>query len=711
MPIGVANTVDTLKTFVEAEGSFSPGFGTFGVYFWVWDEASKRLVAPTMDGVDCEHGLGAGGALMPWSRWRAGGIEIKTEVCEVQRMVHTNSICVVAARVHLTNQGESAVNAVLYVAVRPLGPAGGAIRSIGFSEVNDTLAVNGFPALVATERAQAVGGAMNDGIGDWVMKGQLPPEKYMNSTNGLCSGAMRYDIQLGRGQRKTLGFTCPVLPNRRAVGHRWDDVSAGLQIDLNAPASTNTGVLQKYPGLKFYRQFKPELVFAEAEEYWKDRTGRATLKLPDPRWGEGFASLAGHAALCLNEGAPDSAVVHYNVLNRDGVVLANLYQKSGQFDLAELAIQYFLDHPFSGRVVPEADNPGQILWVMGEHWKFTRDRTWLASVMPSVRKLAAMVRYYRTTPGPHWVWDTSLEFGDALPAAQRKELKTDAGNGSNPSWTEAFDIAGLRAAALLAEASDGAEDARAWELLAKSLFEGYDRRFGGQLADDQGASCVLWPCRLYPLETGVGVQQFGRVGAQEPSGPNRFPLARAHQGLLAGNREAAFGTLSRYLDHASMKSWYALDEGVDSGVGGWNHVRTTWRQGGASDAMPHGRAVAELALLLRDAVLFEDGERLVLFPGLPPDWYSRGQGMKLANMPTHFGLCSLDYSISGASATLTLRGAARPTRGFVLRLPRTWAVEATCDGASVARQDNGDLLLPMDATRVGLKWGGDSSKN
>ena len=33
IPIGVANTVDTLKTFVEAEGGFSPGCGSFGVYF------------------------------------------------------------------------------------------------------------------------------------------------------------------------------------------------------------------------------------------------------------------------------------------------------------------------------------------------------------------------------------------------------------------------------------------------------------------------------------------------------------------------------------------------------------------------------------------------------------------------------------------------------------------------------------------------------
>src|SRR5689334_16737607 len=61
IPIGVADSLDTLKTFVEAEGNFSPGFGSYGIYFWVWDDGEKRLYAPTMEDVKCEHGLGGNG--------------------------------------------------------------------------------------------------------------------------------------------------------------------------------------------------------------------------------------------------------------------------------------------------------------------------------------------------------------------------------------------------------------------------------------------------------------------------------------------------------------------------------------------------------------------------------------------------------------------------------------------------------------------------
>lgn len=42
IPIGVPNTLDTLKTFVEAEGNFSPGVGSYRVYFWLYDHAEKN---------------------------------------------------------------------------------------------------------------------------------------------------------------------------------------------------------------------------------------------------------------------------------------------------------------------------------------------------------------------------------------------------------------------------------------------------------------------------------------------------------------------------------------------------------------------------------------------------------------------------------------------------------------------------------------------
>ncbi|MCY3021683.1 MAG: hypothetical protein NTW87_21945 [Planctomycetota bacterium] len=712
IPIGVANTVDTLKTFVEAEGCFSPGVGTYGIYFWVFDPQGRKLTAPTQAGVKCERGLSGAGWLMPWSAWDAGGTGVRTEVCEVERASPQGEVFVVAARVQLHNTGKDETRIALYAALRPLGPSGGPVKELAVAETGDALLVDGHAAVVANERPSGAGVAANDSIGETAAAGKLPDEKKASSPSGDCSGALRFDVTLAPGQKKTLGFICPVLPGRRAVGHRWDGVSKWAQLDLNKPNPAEGGILQPDPGLEYYRSLKADALFDEAAAYWKDLVGRATIKLPDPRWAECFAAITGHAAMCMNEGAPDVSVVNYNVFNRDGVYVANILQKSGRYDLAEEAIDYFLRHPFNGRVQVEADNPGQVLWVMGEHWLFTRDRKWLERVYPAAAKIAGLIRYCRTTPEPHYVKATSLEFGDSLPpdkpddlpAHKRQVLKPGACDGFNPNYTEAFDVAGVRAAAMLAEAIGQKEDADAWSKLAASLFESYDKRFGAKLGAGYGSYSVLWPCRLYPCNEGKGFGQFRDVGVQKPTGWRYFPLATAHQGLLAGNRDAGHKTLALHLDHEQMRAWYAFDEGGDSGAGGWPHVRTTWK---GAVAMPHGWAIAETHLLLRDSLLFEDGEKLVLLAGVPPEWFTHADGMSIANLPTHFGPCSFAYTAAGpprSGADLTISGKAEPPAGFVLRLPKELQATVKADGAAIPRAENGECLLPGKTRKVEIKF-------
>ncbi|MBE3071137.1 MAG: hypothetical protein IMZ66_12960, partial [Planctomycetes bacterium] len=576
IPIGIADTVDALKTFVEAEGNFSPGFATCGVYFWLYDPETKRLAAPTMDGVACTHGLAPGGYLIPWSEWKAGDVTVRTEVCEVRRPSPAGEVFVVAARVRLTNTGAAERKVSLYAALRPLGAAGGPVRQLAVAPEGDALLAGGRAALVACEKPTAAGVAATDTVGEAAMAGAMPPEQAATSDAGDCSGALRFDLALAPGETRTLGLVCPVLPGRRAAGHQWDGTSEWAQFDLAKPDPPEGGTLQPDPGLDYYRGLEADALFDEAAAGWKDLVGRIAVRTPDPRWAEALAAILGHAAMAMNEGAPDVAVVNYNVFNRDGVYTANMLQKAGRFDLAAKAIDYFLAHPFNGRVYPEADNPGQILWVMGEHWMLSRDREWLRRTYSGAAKIARMIEYYRTRPGPHWVALDSLKFGDAVAKEQRKELKPGRCDGSHPEYTEAFDVAGLWRASDMARALGHEDDAGDFSALADELFAVYESRFGPRLAKDYGSYCVLWPCRLYPPGEGAAWEAFRGVGPQDPAGWRYFPLATAHQGLLAGSRAAAHGTIARHLDHEQMRGWYAFDEGGKSGAGGWSHARTTW---------------------------------------------------------------------------------------------------------------------------------------
>src|SRR5688500_19908040 len=97
IPIGIPNTLDSLKTFVEAEGSFSPGFGTYGIYFWLYDPANGQFIAPTAPGAEHERGLGKNGALIPWTRWGGGDFALTSSVCQVAQKWEGKPLQVAAA--------------------------------------------------------------------------------------------------------------------------------------------------------------------------------------------------------------------------------------------------------------------------------------------------------------------------------------------------------------------------------------------------------------------------------------------------------------------------------------------------------------------------------------------------------------------------------------------------------------------------------------
>ncbi len=122
-----------------------------------------------------------------------------------------------------------------------------------------------------------------------------------------------------------------------------------------------------------------------------------------------------------------------------------------------------------------------------------------------------------------------------------------------------------------------------------------------------------------------------------------------------------------------MQGWYLLDEGGKSGPGNWTKAKTNWN---ADVAMPHGWAIAELWLLMRDAMVHEDGNKLVLFSGVDPVWFHNPRGIQLTGLPTYFGNLGLHYRIRDGANELVFTGEAAPPGGYVLCLPKRAQVEA-----------------------------------
>ncbi len=386
---------------------------------------------------------------------------------------------------------------------------------------------------------------------------------------------VRFDLRLAAGESKDIDLVCPVLPGRRAARHQWDN-NPWFKIDQAQFDPPEGGLLQPDPGLDFYQQLAVSPLFEQARAAWKDVLGPPRLQVPDPRWEPSRMAVMSHLAMALNEGAPDLAVVNLSVFNRDAAYMANALEKSRLPGLAEIYLDHFLRYPFQGRVEPEADNPGQVLWSLGEHWKYTGDRAWLKRVYPAVERLVALIRYVRTTPGPHWVYDDTLEFGDALPKDRRKELEARRVRRPQPVVHRGVRHRRSAPAVVLAQAVDKKAEAAAWQTLADAFWEKYDQAYGADLGKGYGSYAVQWPCRLYPLGEGKAHARFQNIGARKTGEWRYFPLATAHQGLLSGNRRAGHGTIASHLAEPQMRDWYAFDEGGPSGVGGWPKLLSNW---------------------------------------------------------------------------------------------------------------------------------------
>lgn len=111
----------------------------------------------------------------------------------------------------------------------------------------------------------------------------------------------------------------------------------------------------------------------------------------------------------------------------------------------------------------------------------------------------------------------------------------------------------------------------------------------------------------------------------------------------------------------------------------------------------------EREMLLRDCLVLEDGDRLRLLSGVPPEWFTHPAGMAIEDLRTHFGKCSLVYRPSGNRATLTLSGQASPPGGFLLALPGSLQAKVAADGKEVVRSENGDCLLPSKTRQVQIE--------
>ncbi len=324
----------------------------------------------------------------------------------------------------------------------------------------------------------------------------------------------------------------------------------------------------------------------------------------------------------------------------------------------------------------QRDGNGQVLWALGEHLVRTGDGDFARTCFAQVEQLVGRLRYLLASAEP----DRS-PFAGLLPRTTLRDgEQVDRCHivGYN-LWT----YAGLRAAAQVARVAGAEDSVAAWTALAGAFaatqerhlndllartgsiltpaFEGLEARaltagFHGETGGlDWGNLQIVFPCRLWR--------------ADEPRLRPSLDLwcGRLREGLYpypyGGDRHLVHHYLTTSVAHTLLESGTRSDRrqlltifydgllGHATGTGGGSEIldtrsREVWPP---ENIQPHNTFSARYLLLLRDMLVHERGDTLVLGAGLSPAWVAPGNRVAMTGAATAGGWVDVTFD---AAATL-----------------------------------------------------------
>ncbi len=437
---------------------------------------------------------------------------------------------------------------------------------------------------------------------------------------------------------------------------------------------------------------------------WRDRASRRwtetlssamRVDLPDKRLQSAFEANCSYLLLMHDrESITPGPFTYHRFWFRDAAYLVHALGKVGFAQQAEEVLRSFPrrqrpDGYFRSQD-GEWDSNGQAIWALVEHLWLTRDRVYLADVYPAIRR------------GAEWIERKRRETENGLlPAGLSAE---HFGPPDVYYWDDFWGLAGLRGAADAAEVLGHDADAarfRAayesfWQDVRRSL-EADAQRLGQPILPASpnrrpdaamiGSLAACYPLRLLDPEdealantlAAIRRDHFVEQAFFQPHSHTALgtylTLHVAHC-LLYGRSPDAWPILQWFLDHASPTWTWA--EGINPRS----------RRGGMGDGH-HGWALADFLLLVRDSLLFEERNRLVITPLLPSGWSEPGRRIRVQNAPTHFGRVGFEitYGENGARLRVQSEFHTVPSRieWHVARLIRRVDVpaEASWEGSHV----------------------------
>ena len=709
----------------------------------------RGLATPWLDGWSLDVWLETDGALFVPSRlpdadisqslhdnlpivvteYRAMGLTVKTQVFGAEREGNDEFV---AEQITVSNPTSVPRHAMLYFAVRPFNPEGVAlVKDIQFviarsettkqSLLSDSEIASSHrstPSHDASRNDSSKTGSailVNRAIGvlldqpdavaccnfdDGDVALTLPTmngKMRAHCNAGLATAIAAYRIDLGAGESETLNVA---MPMKR------------LERDEDDPSPISTQSVQS---------LNIDELRTQTIATWHDKLAQGMrVRLPDENLQNAFEANKAYLLLLHDgESITPGPYTYHQFWFRDAAYMLNALDKVGYPAESTQVVERFYRRVqkdgYLKATEGEWDSNGAAIWAMVENAKLSGDWNTVARNYWSLLRMASWINSKRQkTKVKSDKSERELHHG-LLPSGMSTE---HLGPSDYFYWDDFWGLAGLRQAALAAQVMKQTEDEkklRANETGFRADIEaslGAVARKIGRAAIPAspyrrldaamiGSLAALYPLRLFDAndarigDTITALRQFAwmedtyfnHVGH---SSFGTYLSLHVAECLLFQRNPDAWSIIQWLIRHATPTFTWA--EGI--------HPIT--RHGNMGDGH-HGWAVADLLLVVRHALLFEENDHLVITPALPQDWANETNVVKVENAPTYFGNVSYTIAFGAQSATFVLDANWRSAPAYIeWNLPFALRqAGGDIDGVEVV---GNAVRLPRGCTRVVAMW-------
>lgn len=625
--LGMPGSLEAFKTPVEPGNSFSPGPGTYGVSSWVYVE--DKLHAPEekeLSQLIWEFEEGSLPVLN--SKWKAGNISVSSNLfTDGDR---GSSDYKDYFTVELTNNAAMPLQLSFYLVIRSFGAAGGPIKSLSYKDnmvyVNNAALV--FPETQASEFGAVSYISTEEDISVYLKKGKLPtPDNISDDESTWASGALEYKLKLEPGQKARYDFAFHLH-----AGHWMLDWIKPLERPLNAD------------------RIKKDMI-----ERWNNEL-QIKLDLPDKRFADALNCQLTHLYMFTVADSIRITPVSYPLWwLRDGAYILNALNKGGLHDFCERACKEIAGKDAFGGFGSEGDGPSEGIWVLSEHYMLTGDKEFLKEMFPHIKRKAELLMKMRRTKTPvkifteHTIPKCMLDPNTDIlcVAAEDGLIKGRMDHHFPAMWINGFAYLALKRAAICARAlgvDDLPYENEAEDLLV-ALKKKAEEIFG---RNERDVNSAFWPTGWATKDDKFIEGKFDEFwnNVRCPNGKHSpellwtyFEAGQAHNFLLSGKRERAWASVEWFLSNHTAPGLYTYPEAIDGNTAllwprlrGWDDVNCV---------TPHGWTAAEVFHLLRDCLVREEGDTLIIGSGIPESWMK--EKFEVKDIPTYFGRVSFTY--------------------------------------------------------------------